>query len=367
MSKLSVACAALLVVAATAATAAAAQAEPYWTSNGKVIHVPTLVNTNGPMTFTVLGTTVKCKLLDEERIENPAGGAAGVDELLTFTLSGCAAKPSPCAAGAVVEIVVTVVIPTHLIDEKPPIRDVIENMELKVECSHVLKETYTGSLKPEVTKSALIFGPGSGSLENATTHNVATVTGTDHLLGAKAKEKIGAEDVEFEPHWYSNGKRIAEGLNETVHSSGALTSHVGAATLKCLTKDLEKIENPVGGGAGTDEVTVYEPGKCVAVPACPAGTFLEVKGVVPWFSELVAGTPIRDEIFGIEIEVNCVGPGGSHSVFKGALTPEVGSSALVYGAGSGELEGPGGSKATITGTDLLKGPAGDTKITAETP
>jgi hypothetical protein len=85
-----------------------------------------LVN-DGPMTSTVLETTVNCKLLDKERIENPAGGAASVDEFLTFTLSVCAAKPSLCAAGAVVEIAVTVPMATHLIDDKLPITDVIES------------------------------------------------------------------------------------------------------------------------------------------------------------------------------------------------------------------------------------------------
>ena len=51
-------------------------------------------------------------------------------------------------------------------------------------------------------------------------------------------------------------------------------------------------------------------------------------------------------------------------VLTGSLTPEVGDSVFVFGAGSGELAESLGGKATITGEDKLKGPRKHKVITA---
>ena len=52
---------------------------------------------------------------------------------------------------------------------------------------------------------------------------------------------------------------------------------------------------------------------------------------------------------------------------NGANQGLVGKSVLEFASGSGELRESSGAKATVTGTDDLKGPAKDTKITAESP
>ncbi|MGA2319228.1 MAG: hypothetical protein ABSG95_00605 [Solirubrobacteraceae bacterium] len=171
------------------------------------------------------------------------------------------------------------------------------------------------------------------------------------------------------PRWYSDGKPIKEGERVLVATSGALTFHVRAATgaevasIKCKVKDKENIFNT--NEAGLDEITAFVLSGCKIKPSpCPAGTTGEiiVKGL-PWATRLIPGPPIRDEVAGVELEARCSGT--HYLTFKGTLTPEVGNSVLTFGSGSGQLVEPGfGLTAEITGTDKLKGPKGDTKITA---
>jgi hypothetical protein len=376
MARLKVGLASLFAVLMLAVAPALAQAaEPYWTSNGKVLKegVSETVKTAGTLTFNLagVGSTV-CKLTDKETIENPLGGGAGVDELTLFTLSGCKGKIPVCTTPADTVILKGTSWPTELI-AGPPIRDQIPNLEFEFICtvSGKVIGVYGGELEPEVGASVLDFGPGSGVLENKANSKTATVSGTDKLTGPPGDTKIAAEEVEHEPHWYSNGKRIAENTPETVATHGTLTFHSSnASTLVCAITDQEVVENPLGGFAGIDEVTSFEAKSCKLSPVCPVKDKLvvaPVPGSLPWPSELLAGTPIRDEISGVEIEVKCVGPGGGVVTLTGTLTPEVGSSALVFGAGSGTLAGSNATTINITGSDALKGPPGDTKITAEDP
>jgi hypothetical protein len=88
----------------------------------------------------------------------------------------------------------------------------------------------------------------------------------------------------------------------------------------------------------------------------------------PWSTKLLAGPPIRDEIAGVETTITCTAPSSKVDVLIGSLTPEVGHSTLAFGAGSGELKESGGSgKATVSGTDKLRGPTKDKTITAKAP
>ncbi len=171
------------------------------------------------------------------------------------------------------------------------------------------------------------------------------------------------------PLWLSDGVAIPAGVVEPVHTSGSLTFTLRAATggpigsIKCKVTDLENIQN--GPNGGIDEMLEIGFTGCKVKgkpPACPAGTVPEVKALgTPWRSQLIPGPPIRDEFPGAVLEVACSGvPIG---VYAGALTPEVGASVLVFGAGSGVLSGGAGTL-EITGKDKLKGPKGDTKITA---
>jgi hypothetical protein len=165
------------------------------------------------------------------------------------------------------------------------------------------------------------------------------------------------------PWWYSNGKLLKEGEAESVTTSGTLTTRVGEFTTKCKVHDKEIIENPIGGGAGTDEVTEYVLSGCAAKPTPCIGTKQEIVAhKLPWLTHLTYGPPIKDVIEGIELEVKC--GGALLDTFTGELAPTVGTSKLEFGAGSGALEDPGKTKATFTGTDKLIGPPGDEKITA---
>jgi hypothetical protein len=171
------------------------------------------------------------------------------------------------------------------------------------------------------------------------------------------------------PHWYSTGVVIKEGTPESVTTTATLTLHAlgGALTVTCKVKDTETIENPVGGGAGVDKVTLFKIAGCKG--AGGGCTKFEVKANPPWSTKLLTGPPIRDEIAGVELTIVCKKPAGKVlDVLTGSLTPEVGNSVLEFGAGSGELkESAGAGKATVTGTDKLKGPKNDTIITAKTP
>jgi len=364
MTKLYAAFAPLLAVGAFALAPALAQAEPYWTSNGKILkegQVET-VKTSGALTFHLLAKIVKCKLTDEETIENPVGAGAGTDVLKTFTLTGCAPKPISCPGGFKIEIIAHG-LPWATELTGSPIRDKITGMEIEVKCSNnTVLETYKGTLTPAVGNSLLEFGAGSGELENPITKEMASITGNDALKGPAGDMKIGAENVEHEPHWYSNGKRIAEATPEVVATGGTLVLNSGGTVVKCAVKDSETIENPVGGSAGVDEITAFTLVKCTGGP-CPKSVTFAANGL-PWATELIAGPPIRDEIVGIELEEKC--KNAFLHLFEGNLTPAVGNSRLEFGAGSGELE-EGGLKAAFTGNDVLKGPVGDTKITAEDP
>ncbi len=191
------------------------------------------------------------------------------------------------------------------------------------------------------------------------------------LSGVTAIAAGAHEDLALapaEPHWYSDGKLIGS-TPEAVQTKGTLTLHVmsGATSVTCKVKDSETVENPVGGGAGTDTMSAFTFSGCKATPKlCGKGEKPEVHANPPWSSKLVAGPPVRDEIAGIELKLVCRQAAAEHvlDVLTGSLTPEVGNSALEFGAGSGELsESVGGVKATVTGTDKLKGPKKDREIT----
>lgn len=362
------------VLALGVAPAAAHAAEPYWTSNGKVIAegVKETVKTSAAVGIS-LGTVgvLKCKLTDEEIIENPSGGAGGIDTLNTFTFTGCAGKVSGCSSST--DTIVSKGSPwaTELLPG-PPIRDRITGLELEVKCGLTTVGVYSGELRPEVTtSSSLEFGPGAGALTAGL--KTLEINGADKMTGPAGDTKIGAEVVEHEPHWYSDGKRIAEGVPETVKTSGTLVLHTSDfRTVTCPIADTEIIENPSGGAAGIDEITMYSVDKlCKIAPACPTGTKLLVQAEptsLPWSSELVDVPPIVDEITGIAIEVICKGTGGSSVTYSGTLSPEVlATSGLGFSATSGTLSGTNSTTATMSGTDKLNGPTGDTKVTALDP
>jgi hypothetical protein len=167
--------------------------------------------------------------------------------------------------------------------------------------------------------------------------------------------------------WFSDGKLIPAGVVVPVATSGKLTITLRAPTgapigsITCKIKDKDKIQN--GPNGGMDEMTMFTFSGCKAKPSpCPARTKAEIVALsLPWQSHLTAGPPIRDELV-VALEIRCSRQ--PLTVLEGTLTPEVGKSTLVFGAGSGALGGTGGFSAEFKGIDKLKGPMNDKTITA---
>ncbi len=172
-------------------------------------------------------------------------------------------------------------------------------------------------------------------------------------------------------HWTSDGTPIKEGeVVPVALSSGgeerSVTLQLLGSTIACNVPIGARmsVTNPVGGSAGTDELTKLKLVLCHATPklCLKKATEITVHNL-PLLSTLSSGTPVRDVIAGVQLEVKC----GTvvDDTFTGTLMPAVGSSVLEFGAGSGELEDGSGNKATVTGSVRLKGPQKDRQISAE--
>jgi hypothetical protein len=470
---------------AFASSASASPVSPHWLSDGELIGQGAIVPVNSVRTedksFTLhtAGAEMSCVLTNKGSVTNPVGGGPGTDEITEFVGKNCLATPDPCPAKAKPELVAGK-LPwlSHLV-AGPPVKDVIEGIEIEVKCSNgTVLDTYTGTLTATVGVGVLEFGPESGALEDAE-GNKATVTGTivirgprrdvtittreaeptklttslsgdsmsgpvitvppetavtdeATLSGANVSEAEGTVEYKVysdseckdlvaeagtvvvsggvvppsnsetflpgtyywqasysgdpknegsvspcgaeietvtDPHWYSDGELIAEGMSVPVNSvrteNKAFTLHAGGSAMSCVVTDKGTVTNPVGGGPGTDEITVFMGKACNAMPnPCPGSAKPELIGKkLPWLSHLVFVPPIRDVIEGVEIEVKC-SEGAVLDSYSGTLTPTVGSSVLEFGPESGELEDAEGNKATITGTLTIKGPRKDATITA---
>jgi hypothetical protein len=204
-----------LAVAAFVAMPAAAQAQfPHWYSNNVKIKVGTKevpndvqVTTKGTLTLNALERGIECKVKDKGSIWNPAGGAAGEDEITEFLNSECkiAKGVAICAAGETLEVVAgNLPWYSKLVEIAGVIRDEIfaevegvkKGIEVKIECNKAgtkkVEDTFTGTLTPKIGTSVAEFGAGSGELEDAA-HNKATVTGNDTLEGPAGDESITAK------------------------------------------------------------------------------------------------------------------------------------------------------------------------------
>ena len=172
------------------------------------------------------------------------------------------------------------------------------------------------------------------------------------------------------PYWYSDETLIGEGTPEPVKTSGSITLNLSAkVSVTCKVKDKESIENPVGGGAGVDSITEFTLPKCTPTgTVCPTHQKLKVVASgLPWATELLATSPVRDEIKNFELKLECV-KGSSRTVvdvLTGTIHPDVGNSVLEFDSGTGTLaESPAAGTAGIEGTDKLVGPKRDKTITA---
>lgn len=171
------------------------------------------------------------------------------------------------------------------------------------------------------------------------------------------------------PHWYK--KNVMVGSSPvTVTTAGTFTLASTNETIKCKVTDAEEIWNPSIAAAGQDLITSITFSGCKAKPLSSAAICGKKAAVtviptgLPWGSELIPGTPIRDEIR-MKINVGC-SAGTVPVEWGGALTPEVGNGLLVFGGpGGGLLTDPSSNTMTITGNDKLTAPPG--KITSTDP
>jgi alpha-tubulin suppressor-like RCC1 family protein len=134
------------------------------------------IATSGTLTFQTPTEPVKCSIKDTEEVWNPLAGP-GEDAITSLTVSKCVSKP--CPGGKPKEIFAESLPWASHLTTGPPIRDDIEHVQLTVRCGTGL-EPLEGDLTPEVKNGALVFGPGSGELENISGQKVK-ITGTDKL------------------------------------------------------------------------------------------------------------------------------------------------------------------------------------------
>lgn len=168
------------------------------------------------------------------------------------------------------------------------------------------------------------------------------------------------------PQWHRNGVLIPEGEHVPVATYGHLTlTASNGASVSCDVIDKGHVWNE--GGVGMDSIEAFDNENCTS-NFCPVEVTVPAEGL-PWPSVLeeVAGV-IRDKIGTaakpIKVTVHCA---TEELPFTGTLTPKIENNTpswAEFDAGSGELSGPGGLTAKVTGKDYLVGFENET-ITAE--
>ncbi len=188
-------------------------------------------------------------------------------------------------------------------------------------------------------------------------------------LGAFAVLPSAAQAVE--PHWLwaKPAEVIPEGMAVPVATSGGLRFTITGpkkekvAVIECKVVDRDVIENPVGGGAGRDEMISFEFTSCGVKGACSSGApYVLLPSGLPWSSKLLPGSPIKNALF-MEFKLAC--GGAIVSTFSGMEFPTIkGFGGMNFTPSTGSLTDGFGNTMTIKGKDLLKGPPPKEKITA---
>jgi hypothetical protein len=184
----------LVAAIAFAVMSTSALAATVWESDGKVL--PTggpfvSVATSGTLTLSgkVIGV-LKCKVKDDEKIENAASGG-GIDEILSIAFTKCKEKPSPCPKGIAAEVIPVGLPWQSELVAGPSIRDRFA-AAMQVRCKGEPIITTEGQLQPEVGNSVLDFGPGSGTGGFASGGPIE-IMGTDKMKGPKGDKTITAK------------------------------------------------------------------------------------------------------------------------------------------------------------------------------
>jgi len=173
-----------VAMVALAVMPAISQASPHWYKNGVIVTKRTSVKTSGTLTFSLPAAGVEpvtCTLKDAEKIENPAEGGPGIDEMTSFHLTKCG--PSPCPLNtkgnrpAVTATALNTPWKTELV-EVPPIADEIKGMELEVSCKGSGRLfLFSGNLRPWVGAGLLEFSsPLTGTLGGLNVNGIDTLT-----------------------------------------------------------------------------------------------------------------------------------------------------------------------------------------------
>lgn len=194
--------AALLVIAAFGLMPAAAQAlGPHWFQKHveleKIGEPHKVVTTKGVVgVFWEGKVRFKCRVEDKEVIWNPESGGPGEGEV-TQVLFGKKCSPAhpyykPCKMHELLELEAELPWGKSKLVEPSvgEIRDEITGIKLIAHCSVSVgfEEEYVGTLAPEVGVNALIFGPGSGQLEElASSRTVFLREFTDKLKAPGGK------------------------------------------------------------------------------------------------------------------------------------------------------------------------------------
>ncbi len=202
-------------------------------------------------------------------------------------------------------------------------------------------------------------GDGTVAAKDTPTPVCAVGTCSEHLSGASAISAGNLHSLALGSFpsggvvWSHKGAELPRGgPHVTVKTSGSLTINTESGPVACKVKDVEEIWNPATGN-GEDRITTFVL-KCKSA-LCPPKQATEVIPLgLPWQTRLTSGTPTRDEIESIRLEIKC-SVSGKLDEYSGTLTPEVSGSTLVFGAGSGALEDVLHHKATVSGTDKLSG------------
>lgn len=132
---------------------------------------------------------------------------------------------------------------------------------------------------------------------------------------------------------------------EQIKFAGTLTLNVAAVQkITCYAHGKGVIWNEKG--QGHDEITQFVNTQCKGEPECKPVS--AVPENLPYHSVLLQGPPIRDELTGIKVHINCR---VLLSAFTGTLSPEISTEngAATFGKAAGELEDAEGHKGVVEG------------------
>jgi hypothetical protein len=240
------------------------------------------------------------------------------------------------------------------VDAEPPRRAKYS----KKECRTMSKKLYAALLP---VLAVVSFASMSGAAQAAPHWYKCEKVVAGTFLDVGCTEAGGSKTFEL--------KRLPFNEEKTqVVTWGTLELTFSGITIKCKVIDAGNVWNTTEPAVGKDNIEVFVNYECSSA-SCTTSTI--VAEGLPYETELIAGPPIRDRIKGITIKATC---GALTETFTGELTPEVvnGTSQVKptvakFGAGSGELTGGAGGKATVAGSDRIVGFVNGEGIQAKNP